>query len=120
MNDDYVGHIRPLKQTLDHGLISKKVHKVIRFNREAWLKEYIDMNTELRKDFLQINESFSFRNGHGECKDEQKYQFSYNKYRSQLVSEPNYHVTKFFNNKNKENKSKNEEATISKPVDIRN
>ena len=50
MYDDYVGHIRSLKQTLDHGLISKKVHKVIRFNREAWLKEYIDMNTELRKE----------------------------------------------------------------------
>ena len=50
MNDDYVGHIKSLKQTLDHGLISKKVHKVIRFNREAWLKEYIDMNTELRKE----------------------------------------------------------------------
>ena len=56
MNDDYVGHIKSSKQTLDHGLISKKVHKVIRFNREAWLKEYIDINTELRKDFLQINE----------------------------------------------------------------
>ena len=47
---NYVVHIRSLKQTLDHGLISKKVHKVIRFNREAWLKEYIDMNTELRKE----------------------------------------------------------------------
>ena len=23
-----------------------KVHKVIQFNKKAWLKEYIDMNTE--------------------------------------------------------------------------
>ena len=38
-----------LKQTLDLGLILKKVHRVIQFNRETWLKEYIDMNTELRK-----------------------------------------------------------------------
>ena len=38
-----------MKQALDHGLILKKVHKVIQFNQEAWLKEYIDMNTELRK-----------------------------------------------------------------------
>ena len=38
-------HIRSLKHALDHGLILKKVHRVIQFNQEAWLKEYIDMNT---------------------------------------------------------------------------
>ena len=47
--NNYVVHIRSLKQTLDHGLILKKFHRVIKFNQEAWLKEYIDMNTELRK-----------------------------------------------------------------------
>ena len=46
---NYVVHIRSLKQALDHGLILKKVHRVIQFNQEAWLKEYIDMNTELKK-----------------------------------------------------------------------
>ena len=45
----YVVHIRSLKQTVNHGLILKKVHRVIQFNQEAWLKPYIDMNTELRK-----------------------------------------------------------------------
>ena len=34
--------------TLNHGLISKKVHRVNAFNQEARLKEYIDMNTDLR------------------------------------------------------------------------
>ena len=47
--NNYVVHIRSLKQALDHGIISKKVHKVIQFNEEAWLKEYIDISTELRK-----------------------------------------------------------------------
>ena len=46
--NNYVVHIRSLKQTLDPGLILKKVHRVIQFNQEAWLKEYIDINTELR------------------------------------------------------------------------
>ena len=45
---NYVVHIRSLKQALDHELILKKVLKVIQFNQEAWLKEYIDMNTKLR------------------------------------------------------------------------
>ena len=47
--NNYVVHIRSLKQALNQGLILKKVHGVIQFNQEAWLKEYIDMNTELRK-----------------------------------------------------------------------
>ena len=46
---NYVVHIRSLKQALNHKLILKKVHRVIQFYQEAWLKPYIDMNTELRK-----------------------------------------------------------------------
>ena len=45
----YVAHMRSLKQALNHGLKLKKVHRIIEFNQEAWLKPYIDMNTELRK-----------------------------------------------------------------------
>ena len=46
----YVVHITSLKQALNHGLTLKKFHRVIQFNQEAWLKPYIDMNTELRKE----------------------------------------------------------------------
>ena len=42
-------HIRNLQQTLNHGLILKKVHRVIKFNQNAWLKPYIDINTKLRQ-----------------------------------------------------------------------
>ena len=45
---NYAVHIRSLKQALNHGIILKKVHKVIQFNQEAWLKKYIDMNAELK------------------------------------------------------------------------
>ena len=47
--NNYLVHIRSLKQALNHRLILKKVYRVIEFNQEAWLKEYIDKNTELRK-----------------------------------------------------------------------
>ena len=41
--------MRNLKQALNHGLVFRKVHKVIKLNQNAWLKRYIDMNTDLRK-----------------------------------------------------------------------
>ena len=44
----YVIHKRSLKQTLNHGLILKKMHRVIKFKQKAWLKLYIYMGTELR------------------------------------------------------------------------
>ena len=51
---NFVIHIRNLKQALNHGLVLKKVHKVIKFNQNAWLKPYIDMNTDLRKKSKMI------------------------------------------------------------------
>ena len=55
LNDktELVIQIRNLKQALDHGLLLTKVHKLIKFNQNAWLKAYIDMNTDLRKIILK-------------------------------------------------------------------
>ena len=41
--------IRNLKQPLNHGLALNKVHRVIKFNQNTWLKPYIDISTDLRK-----------------------------------------------------------------------
>ena len=46
----YVAHINTLKQALNHGLKLKKIHRGIEFSQKEWLKPYIDMNTELRKE----------------------------------------------------------------------
>ena len=46
---EHIIHIRNLKQALNNRLVLKKVHKVIKFNQNAWLKSYIDINTGLRK-----------------------------------------------------------------------
>ena len=65
----YVIHIINLrKQKLNHLLVLKKVHRVITFNQNAWLKIYIDMNTKLRQKakinfekifFKLMNKNFS-------------------------------------------------------------
>ena len=33
----YIVHIRSLKQALNHGLKLKKFHRIIEFNKKAWL-----------------------------------------------------------------------------------
>ena len=38
-----------IKKILNHGLVLKKVHNLIKFNQNASLKPYINMNTDLRK-----------------------------------------------------------------------
>ena len=48
--ENHVVLIRALKQALNHGLKLSKVHRIIQFDQEAWLKPYINMNTDLRKD----------------------------------------------------------------------
>ena len=48
--ETYSIHIVTLKQALNHGLKLIRVHRVISSRQEAWLKPYIDLNTELRKN----------------------------------------------------------------------
>ena len=48
--ENYPVHVLALKQALNHGLKLEKVHRVISFRQEYWLKPYIDLNTGLRKD----------------------------------------------------------------------
>ena len=57
-----------IQKALSHGLVLKKVNRNTKFNKKAWLKQYIDTNTELRKktknsfgtDFLKLMYSAVF------------------------------------------------------------
>ena len=97
----YVAQINTLKQALNHGLKLKKIHKVIEFNQEAWLKPYIDMNTELRKlaknDFeknlFKLMNNSVFRKTMENIRKHRDIKLvTTDKKRSKLVSEPNYHT----------------------------
>ena len=41
---EYVIQTRNLKQALNHGLVLKKLHRIIKFKQKAWLKSYFNMN----------------------------------------------------------------------------
>ena len=46
---NYVVHYRNLNYYLSQGLILKKVHKILESTESAWMKPYIDFNTQKRK-----------------------------------------------------------------------
>ena len=63
-----------IQKALSHGLVLKKVNRNTKFNKKAWLKQYIDTNTELRKKkkqfrkrLSQVDVQRSFWENHGKC-----------------------------------------------------
>ena len=58
---EYVIRIRNLKQTLNHRLAFKKVHRVVRFNQNVRLKPYIDIDTDFRKKAKNDFEKYFFK-----------------------------------------------------------
>ena len=94
-----------MKQALNYGPILKKVHRVIRLNQEVRLKEYTDMNTELKKqakddfetDFFKLMNNSVFGKIMENVKKHRDIKLVRgDKRRYQLVSEPNYRTTTWF------------------------
>ena len=118
-------YIRALKQTLKNGLVLKDVHRVIKFNQEAWLKSYIDMNTKLRteaknefeKDFFKLmNNSVFGKTMENVRKHRDIKLVTTDERRNKLVSEPNYHTTKQFSENLLAIEMKKTKVKMNKPV----
>ena len=104
---EYLIHLRNLKQALNYELASKKVYKVIKFNQNAWLKQYIDINTYLTKNAKNDFENFFFElmsNAvFGKTMEKMRKHraiklVTTERRKIHLVSEPDYHNTKFLTN----------------------
>ena len=123
--EKYVIHIRALKQALNNGLILKDVHRVIKFNQEAWLKPYIDMNTKLRKEaknefekyFFKLMNNAVFGKTMENVRKHRDIRFvTTDKRRNQLVSEPNYQTRKRFSEDLLAIEMKKIQVKMNKPV----
>ena len=101
----YFIHIRALKQVLNNGLRLKQVHRIIQFKQKAWLKLYIDMNTELRKkaqnefekDFFKLMNNSVFGKTMENVRNHWDIKLvTSDKRRKLLISERNHHLHKKF------------------------
>ena len=121
----YLVHISILKQALNHGLKLKKVHRVIEFNQEAWLKKYIDINTELRKKASNDFEKYFFKLMNNAVfgktmenvrkhRDIKLVKTDYK--RNKLVSEPNYHTMKLISENLSIIEMKKAKVKMKKPI----
>ena len=122
---NYIVHINVLKQALDHGLKLKKVHRVIEFEQEAWLKEYIDVNTELRKkatndfekDFFKLMNNAVFGKTIENVRRHRDIKVvKSDKKRNKLVSEPNFHTMKLIDNNLAIIEMKKVKVKMNKPI----
>ena len=124
----YVIHINSLTQALNHGLKLTKIHRIIEFNQEVWLKTYIDMNTKLRKlarnDFEKdlfklMNNSVFGKTMENIRKHSDIKLVTTDKKRSKLVSEPNYHTINLISEDLSIIEMKKNKVKMNKPIYFR-
>ena len=106
-----------MKKALNHGLKLKKIHRIIEFNQEAWLKPYIDMNNELRKAAKKsMNNSVFGKTMENIRKHRDIKLVTADKKRSTLVSEPNYHTINLISEDLSIIEMKKTKAKMNKPI----
>ena len=102
---EYFILIRNLKPALNHRLVLKNVHQVIKFNHKVWLKSYISMNTKLKQktkndfkeDFFKLNNNLDFGKVMENARKHNDIKLlTTQSRRNYLFSGPKYNATKFF------------------------
>ena len=123
--EKYVVYIRTLKQASNHGLVLRKLPRVIKFNQRAWLKTYIDKNTKKRmkakskfeKKFFKLMINSVFRKTMESLRKHRDIKLvTTDEKRSKLISEPNYHTTKRFSENLLAIEMKKTKVKMNKPV----
>ena len=123
----YPVHIYALKQVLKHGLKLEKVYSAISFSQSAWLKPYIDRNTEFRvkasndfeKDYYKLlNNSFYGKTMENVRKHRNSNLVNNDNERSKLASEPNYNGTMYIFNNLLIMEMKQREGYMNKPLNL--
>lgn len=134
---NYVIHYVHLKTCLKHGLILKKVHRVITFVQKPYLKKYIELNTYLRQtaqsefeqDFFKLLNNSIFGktlensenrvtvhliNQWADCTNRTKTRLS----ASQLIARPNFHSVTIFSDNFVAIQMTPEKIVLDKPIYI--
>ena len=98
-------YIKKFKTSIKLRINFEKVHRLIRFNQDEWMKPYIEMNSKIRQKaknnfendfFNSINLAVFEKTMENVRKHRDIKLVTIERRRNYLVSEPNYHTTKFF------------------------
>ena len=121
----YVLHYRNLKQYLSLGMVVTKIHRVLAFNQSCWLKPYISFNTEKRKeaknafekDFFKLMNNAVF----GKTMENLRKRVNVKLVNAEekvkkLVSKPNFHDFKIFNEDLTAIQMKKTKLLLNKPI----
>lgn len=134
---NYIIHYIHLKTCIKHGLVLKKIHRAIKFNQSPYLKQYIDLNTDLRQkaesefeqDFFKLLNNSIF----GKTLEDTEKRLNVklvnqwtdvgNRTKKrlcaeQLIARPNYHSSTIFTENFVAVQLKPEKITLDKPIYI--
>lgn len=134
---NYVIHYVHLKECIKNGLLLTKIHKILIFRQDNYLKKYIDLNTQLRqksrstfeKDFFKLLNNAIFgktienKRKHVNVKLVSQWSDSNNKTNKiigakELIAKPNFHSAAIFSENFAAIQLNHEKVKLDRPIYI--